>query len=329
MSTTALLQVEGLSKYFPVQAGSFAAQAGAKVRAVHNVSFQLAAGRILGLVGESGCGKSTTGRLVLRLIEPSAGRVLLDGVDITHATGSRLKTLSRRMQIIFQDPLGSLNPRMSIGSIIAEPLVVHGIARDGRKARLAELLTAVELPDDCLLRYPHEFSGGQRQRIAIARALALRPELIVADEPVSALDASIQAQILALLQRLQVEHGVAILFISHDLAVVRHICHEIAVMYLGEIVELGPVDAVYDEARHPYTQALLQAIPRAEPDVATVTPLAGQLPSAIDPPPGCAFASRCSHAFERCHREPPPVTTVGAGHTCCCWLNEMSTVTSG
>lgn len=324
MSATPLIQVENLSKYFPVQAGSFAAQAGAKVRAVHNVSFQLAAGRILGLVGESGCGKSTTGRLVLRLITPSAGRVLLDGQDVTAAKGKELKRLRRRMQIIFQDPLGSLNPRMTIANIISEPLVVHGVRASKRRERLAELLILVELPDDCLARYPHEFSGGQRQRIAIARALALSPELIVADEPVSALDASIQAQILTLMQRLQRELGMAFLFISHDLSVVRHICHEVAVMYLGEIVERGPIAAVYDDARHPYTQALLQAVPRAEPDVATVTPLAGQLPSAINPPPGCVFASRCPHVHARCHREPPTEVTITNGHGCRCWLNEPS-----
>jgi len=319
MSTTPLLEVDGLTKYFAVKAGGEGG-GGARLRAVHNVSFRLAAARTLGLVGESGCGKSTTGRLVLRLIEPSAGRIMLGGRDITRLGGAALKQARRRMQIIFQDPLSSLNPRLTIGRAVAEPLVVHGVRAAERRSRIAELLDEVGIPRDAVGHYPHEFSGGQRQRIAIARALALRPELIVADEPVSALDASIQSQILNLLGRLQRDHHVALLFISHDLAVVRHLCHDVAVMYLGEIVESGPVSAVYERAQHPYTQALLSAIPRPEPVASEVQPLGGQLPSAVDPPAGCAFASRCPHAMERCRREEPPAVAVGEHHTAHCWL---------
>ena len=329
MDNAPLLRVTELSKWFPLKAGSFAGQAGGQLRAVHNVSFSVAAGRTLGLVGESGCGKSTTGRLALRLIEPTSGRIELDGREITSLRGGQLKEIRRRMQIIFQDPLGSLNPRLSIGRIIAEPLVVHGWPRAERAGRIEELLREVELPPDTVERYPHEFSGGQRQRIAIARALALRPELIVADEPVSALDASIQAQILTLLARLQAEHGMAYLFISHDLAVVRHLCHDVAVMYLGEIVESGSVGQVYEDPRHPYTRALLAAIPRAEPDAADVEPLGGLLPDASDPPPGCAFAGRCVEVMERCHHETPPLFDLDGGHCSRCWLNESAAITSG
>jgi oligopeptide/dipeptide ABC transporter ATP-binding protein len=232
--------------------------------------------------------------------------------------------MRRSMQIIFQDPLSSLNPRLTVGSTIAEPLAVHGVPARQRRTRVRELLTEVELPADTAGRYPHEFSGGQRQRIAIARALALRPMLIVADEPVSALDASIQAQILSLLGRLQQEHGVAFLFISHDLAVVRFLCHEVAVMYLGQIVELGPAAAVYERAAHPYSQALLRAIPRPAPHAPAVEPLEGQLPSAVEPPPGCAFASRCPHVMPHCRQAEPPLFDVGAGHQSRCWLNEAS-----
>ena len=329
MANAPLLNVVGLTKYFPIKAGGFAGPAGTQLRAVHDVSFTLAAQRTLGLVGESGCGKSTTGRLVLRLIEPSAGRIELDGQDIAKLRGRALKEVRRRMQIVFQDPLSSLNPRITVGSTIAEPLAVHNVPRQQQRERVAELLLEVELPPDTARRYPHEFSGGQRQRIAIARALALRPELIVADEPVSALDASIQAQILSLLGRLQEEHGVAFLFISHDLAVVRFLCHDVAVMYLGQIVEQGPVMAVYEQARHPYTQALLKAIPRPEPHAAAAQPLEGQLPSAVDPPPGCTFASRCMHAMPRCVQEEPPAFSVGAGHFARCWLNEAGEKPSG
>lgn len=324
-----LLKVIELCKWFPLKAGTFAGESGGQLRAVHQVSFTVAAGRTLGLVGESGCGKSTTGRLVLRLIEPSSGGIELDGQDITRLKGRDLKAMRRRMQIVFQDPLGSLNPRLSVGRIIGEPLIVHGWPAGERRERIQELLREVELPPDVLSRFPHEFSGGQRQRVAIARALALRPELIVADEPVSALDASIQAQILSLLKRLQDEHGMAYLFISHDLAVVHHLCHEVAVMYLGEIVETGPVDAVYHDPHHPYTKALLAAIPRAEPNPRPVEPLGGQLPNAADPPPGCAFASRCAHVTARCREQVPPRFQISDGHTASCWLNESRETASG
>lgn len=324
-----LLKVSGLSKFFPVKAGSFAGESGGMLRAVHNVSFELQRGKTLGLVGESGCGKSTTGRLILRLIEPSSGTIELNGEDITTARGARLRALRRRMQIVFQDPLGSLHPRMAVGKIIAEPLVVHGLNKGSRKERVNELLKQVELPLDVVGRYPHEFSGGQRQRISIARALALNPELIIADEPVSALDASIQSQVLTLLKRLQEEQGMAFLFISHDLSVVRFICNEVAVMYLGEIVERGPVAEVYENPQHPYTKALLAAIPRPEPDPPKVLPLEGQLPSAVDPPAGCSFASRCPSVMGRCIENTPGETEVSPSHTVCCWLNETVNQASG
>jgi oligopeptide/dipeptide ABC transporter ATP-binding protein len=323
-----LLEVHGLTKFFPVKAGGFASQHGKMLRAVYNVSLQVQAGQTLGLVGESGCGKSTTGRLVLRLIEPTAGSIKLNGREITGLSISQLKPLRSEMQIVFQDPLSSLDPRQTAGSIVGEPLVVHGVSRAKHQQRVAELFQDVELPPESAQRYPHEFSGGQRQRISIARALALRPALIIADEPVSALDASIQSQILALLKRLQRDYGLAYLFISHDLAVVRFISHFVAVMYLGEIVECGPVESVYLQPNHPYTQALLAAIPRPEPQAKQVEPLGGLLPDATDPPPGCAFASRCPYAMERCEREAPPVYAVRKRHTSRCWLNEGTAPTS-
>jgi oligopeptide transport system ATP-binding protein len=323
-----LLRVAHLCKFFPLKAGSFAGT-GAQVCAVNDVSFTLERARTLGLVGESGCGKSTTGRLVLRLIEPTSGAIELDGAEITKARGIELRRMRKRMQIVFQDPLGSLNPRLTIGQIVAEPLLVHGVKRAERMERLGQLLREVELPPDAAQRYPHEFSGGQRQRIAIIRALALRPDLIVADEPVSALDASIQSQILGLLKRLQQEYNVAFLFISHDLAVVRYLCHDVAVMYLGQIVEHGPVQAVFEHPAHPYTKALLAAIPRPEPDAPPVAPLGGALPDAANLPPGCAFASRCPHATLRCTASAPPVYAVGEQHTSRCWLNESAPGASG
>lgn len=328
MSETVLLKVTDLTKYFPVKAGNLANADGRMLRAVHKVSFELAAGRTLGLVGESGCGKSTTGRLILRLIDPTAGSVQLLGQELTTLSQVALKPFRRRMQIVFQDPLSSLNPRLTVGQIVEEPLVVHGLPRKLRARRVAELFAAVELAPDSGSRYAHEFSGGQRQRVSIARALALQPDLIIADEPVSALDASIQSQILALFKRLQETFGIAILFISHDLAVVRFISHAVAVMYLGEILEYGTVDQVFEQPNHPYTQALLAAIPRPEPNAQPVVPLGGQLPSAVDPPAGCVFASRCEHARPICQLTPPPVYDLGAGHTSRCWLNDPQQYTS-
>ncbi|MCB1220079.1 MAG: ATP-binding cassette domain-containing protein [Planctomycetales bacterium] len=316
-----LLKVEGLSKYFPIRAGSFGS-GGQTIRAVHNVSFSIGRRQTLGLVGESGCGKSTTARLVLRLIEPSEGSILLDGEELMEFRPARLKQARRRMQIVFQDPMGSLNPRRTVGQSIAEPLEVNGWKRSDIVIRIAELLKDVELPASYAERYPHEFSGGQRQRIAIARALALKPDLVIADEPVSALDASIQSQILNLLERLKEEHDLAYLFISHDLSVVRHICDKVAVMYLGEIVEEGDTAEVYGKPAHPYTQALLKAIPVPGSNPQPVEPLEGSLPSAIDPPKGCAFASRCPHVMPRCSTDSPPSYKISEQHSSRCWLNE-------
>jgi len=324
MSAAPLLEVAGLCKSFPAKAGSFAGSEGQWVRAVHEVSFALVQGHTLGLVGESGCGKSTTGRLVLRLIDPDRGSIRISGEEIARLPQKRLARHRRQLQIIFQDPLGSLNPRQTVNHTLEEPLYIHGVKPRERKARVAELLREVELPREAAQRYPHEFSGGQRQRVAIARALALKPKLIVADEPVSALDASIQSQILTLLRRLQDEHGVGYLFISHDLSVVRHLSHNVAVMYFGEIVEQGPAARLFEQPAHPYTRALLAAIPRAEAEPPQVKPLEGQLPSATAPPPGCAFASRCPHADDRCRSEAPPEFIVGEGHSAGCWLNESN-----
>jgi len=314
-STGPLLRVEGLSKSFHVHGGL--------IRAVHEVNFDLSEARTLALVGESGCGKSTTGRLVLRLIEPSAGRVVVGGFDIAAAKGAELTKLRRQAQIVFQDPLGSLNPRMTVGSAIAEPLLVHGVKTVERRKRVAELLREVELGPEYAGRYPHELSGGQRQRVAIARALALRPRLIVADEPVSALDASIQSQVLALLLRLQREHGISYLFISHDLSVVRYIAHEVAVMYLGEIVERAPAEELFANPKHPYTQALLKAVPLPVPQAEPVHGLQGSLPNAMEPLPGCPFITRCPYAMEKCNASPPPFA-VGPQHSARCWLNESA-----
>lgn len=319
--SSVLLEVKELSKSFPLRATGGPARKSDSIRAVHNVSFRLESGRSLGLVGESGCGKSTTARLILRLIEPSSGSVQLGGVELTTLSPSRLKAIRNRMQIVFQDPLGSLNPRHSVGQILAEPFLVHGSPRSEIAGRVAELLEVVELPPSSAQRYPHEFSGGQRQRIAIARALALRPELIVADEPVSALDASIQSQILMLFKRLQEKYGLAILFISHDLSVVRYLCDEVAVMYFGEIVEFGPVDEVLNYPRHPYTQALLRAIPRAVASPSPVQALDGSIPDPSAPPHGCSFASRCPHTMPICTAQTPSLRQLAAGHQVSCWLN--------
>ncbi|MEA3366636.1 MAG: dipeptide ABC transporter ATP-binding protein [Planctomycetota bacterium] len=301
-----MLQVRDLKTHFPVRRGLFGRTVG-YVRAVDGVSFTLGAGKTLGLVGESGCGKTTAGRTILRLIPATAGEVVFEGRDVFALPPAQMRHLREDMQIIFQDPYGSLNPRMTVGGIVGEPLRVHNRARGRDLAdRVAELLRRVGLSPGCRNRYPHEFSGGQRQRIGVARALALEPKFIIADEPVSALDVSIQAQILGLLERLQDELGLAYLFIAHDLAVVSHISDDVAVMYLGRIVEQASSDRLYANPLHPYTKCLMSAIPRSHPDVPRerIAPQ-GEVPSATNPPPGCQFHPRCPWVMDRCRREVP------------------------
>ena len=315
--TPPLLQVEGLVKHFPVRRGLFGRVSGT-VRAVDGVSFTLAAGQTLGVVGESGCGKSTLGRLVLRLIEPTAGRVVFDGTELGLLDAPALRERRRAMQIIFQDPFSSLNPRMTVGQILAEPLQLHGLHSGRHAERVAELLRTVGLSGEHAQRYAHEFSGGQRQRIGIARALAVEPKLIVCDEAVSALDVSVQAQVVNLLQDLQQRFGLAYIFIAHDLAVVRHIASQVAVMYLGRIVELAEKRTLFAAPRHPYTQALLSAIPVPEPSGERQRILlAGDVPSPMAPPPGCHFHTRCIHAEPRCTQEVPALLD-DAGHAVAC-----------
>jgi peptide/nickel transport system ATP-binding protein/oligopeptide transport system ATP-binding protein len=306
-----VLQAEGLVKHFPTGQGLFG-RGRAVVRAVDGVSFTLAAGQTFAIVGESGCGKSTLARLLLRLIEPDAGRILLGGESLLDQDPRALRRLRGRIQMIFQDPYGSLNPRMTAGDILAEPLMLHtGLAPADRGGRVAELLDRVGLPADAARRWPHEFSGGQRQRLAIARALAAGPELIVCDEPVSALDVSIQAQILNLLAQLQRELGLAYVFISHDLAVVRQVADVVGVMYLGQLVETGPADQVFAAPRHPYTQALLAAVPQPDPSRrGRRVILSGDVPSPIAPPPGCRFHTRCAHADAQCREAVPALVAI-------------------
>lgn len=322
--STPLLQVQDLRVHFAVQRGWFG-RARAHLKAVDGVSFEIAPGETLGLVGESGCGKSTLGRAILRLIEPTSGRILLDGQDLTQLTGASLRTRRRGFQMIFQDPFGSLNPRMTVGSIIGEALDIHRLA-DGaqaRRARIEELLRAVGLDPNHAQRYPHEFSGGQRQRIGIARALAVQPKLIVCDEPVSALDVSVQAQIINVLQDLQERHGLAYLFIAHDIAVVEHISRRVMVMYLGRIVELGEAGAVVGAPKHPYTQALISAVPVLGPESKrSRIVLPGDVPSPLDPPHGCPFHPRCPKAETRCQIETPAFRELTPGHWAACHLAE-------
>ena len=316
-----VLQVRDLKKHFPVRTGLLQRAAGT-VFAVDGVSFSIDEGETLGLVGESGCGKSTVGRTVLRLIEPTAGEIRIDGSDITRLNKAELRPFRRQMQIIFQDPFSSLDPRMSAGDIVAEPLRVHGIARGGEvKRRVAALFERVGLRKAQMDNYPHQFSGGQRQRIGIARALALQPKLIVGDEPVSALDVSIQAQVLNLMLDLQKEMGLAYLFISHNLAVVEHISHRIAVMYLGRIVEVTDKKTLFTRALHPYTEQLLLAVPVPDPRVKRPKRvLQGDVPSPINPPSGCHFHTRCPYAVDRCRTEPPILREVRPGQMVACHL---------
>jgi len=317
-----LLEVEGLEKRFPIRRGLFGRVRG-EVRAVDGVSFEVRAGETVALVGESGSGKTTTGRLVLRLLEPSAGSILFDGADLLALAPRDLRRMRRHLQVIFQDPFGSLNPRMRIGTIVREPLDIHkvGANRAERDAMVDRLLARVGLDPGVRRRYPHEFSGGQRQRIGVARAIALRPKLIVADEPVSALDVSVQAQVINLMIDLQDEYGCAYLFIAHDLALVERFADRVAVMYLGRIVESAPAADLFRNPLHPYTRALLQAIPVPDPErVRERAALAGDPPSPAEPPPGCRFHPRCPVAVDRCRREDPVLRESAPGHRAACHL---------
>jgi len=320
LPTAPLLQVENLAKHYESRSGLILGGTVGVVRAVDGISFSLLPGETLALVGESGCGKSTTARLVLRLIDSSAGTIRFEGNDITTLAGAPLRRLRRRMQIVFQDPFASLNPRMRVGEILEEPLIVHGIGdRVARHARVQELLSLVGLAPYQAGRYPHEFSGGQRQRIGIARALAVEPALVVCDEPVSALDVSIQAQVVNLLKDLQARLGLAYLFIAHDLAVVNHMADRVAVMYLGQIVELAPKDALFANPRHPYTRTLLAAIPRPDPHRDRHRSVAGgDVPNPMDPPDGCRFHTRCPFAIDRCRAEAPPLAPWDDRHLAAC-----------
>jgi oligopeptide/dipeptide ABC transporter ATP-binding protein len=310
--TDVLLRVENLTKHFPTKNGV--------LKAVDSVSFDVKRGTIVGLVGESGSGKTTAGRCTLRLIEPSAGRIVFDGVDLRTVSDREMRTYRRRLQIVFQDPYSSLNPRLRVEEIIGEAIDTHQLAKgNARRDRIAELLTRVGLAPDHARRFPHEFSGGQRQRIGIARALAVEPDFIVADEPVSALDVSVQAQVLNLIQDLQQSFGLTMLFIAHDLSVVEYLCDEIVVMYLGRVMERGPSRSIYAMPRHPYTQALLSAAPIPDPKASRQRiVLKGDIPSPMDPPSGCVFRTRCPYAIPACAETVPPLDIVGPEHGVAC-----------
>jgi peptide/nickel transport system ATP-binding protein len=320
-----LVRVEDLTVHFPIARSLFDGDRERVIHAVDGVSFEIGRGQTLGLVGESGSGKTTTGRALLLQTRPTAGRVFFKGEDVTDVSGKRLRGLRKHMQLVFQDPYASLNPRMKVIDIVSEPLVVHGVVKNSRDAyeRVRDLLDLCGLPKNAVDRYPHAFSGGQRQRIGIARALALKPELIVADEPVSALDVSIRAQIVNLMQDLQDELGLSYLFIAHDLAVVRHISHVVAIMYGGRIVEIANRDDIYERPKHPYTEALLSAVPVAEEGTrkgGRRNTLRGEIFNPAEPPPGCRFHTRCPIAEERCKDQDPPLEDTGDGGRAACWL---------
>lgn len=322
-SRETVLRVENLKKYFPIHRGVFQSHVG-DVKAVDGISFTVHRGETLGLVGESGCGKTTAGRTIIRLYEPTAGRVDFLGTDMASLKGESLRQIRQKMQMIFQDPYASLNPRMSVLKIVGEPLeVFHIAAGEERKERVAQLLELVGLNPDFMRRYPHEFSGGQRQRIGLARSLALNPDLIICDEPISALDVSIQAQVVNLLEDLQEKLGLTYVFIAHDLSMVRHISNRIAVMYLGKIMELTDRDTLYSNPQHPYTQALLSAVPVPDPVIEEKRQriiLEGDLPSPAHPPKGCNFNTRCPKAFDTCFEVDPDIVEIAPGHFCACHL---------
>lgn len=325
METTneTLLEVRNLKKYFVVKKGLFARKA-SLLKAVDDVSFSIQKGETLGLVGESGCGKTTAGRTILKLYEPTAGEILFRGKPLQNLKHKELLPYRKKMQMIFQDPYASLDPRMTVGEIIGDPLDVHKIYQGKDRAdRIKELIELVGLKQDHINRYPHEFSGGQRQRIGIARALAVEPEFIVCDEPISALDVSIQAQVINMLEELQEKFGLSYLFISHDLSMVRHISHKVGVMYLGNLVEIAAADELYTNMQHPYTRALLSALPIPDPDLAEKSErihLQGDVPSPLNPPPGCAFQTRCAYAVQACREAKPELKDVGNGHLVACHI---------
>ena len=320
MNPTPIVETRHLKMYFPV-GRTLSGKPRRLLKAVDDVSFSIRPGETFGLVGESGCGKTTVGRSIVRLYEPTDGQVLFDGQDITHMNEKQLAPFRRRMQMIFQDPYASLNPRMTVSSIIAEPLRKSGMSDAQQQARVRELIDLVGLKPDHMQRYPHEFSGGQRQRVGIARALASGPEFIVCDEPISALDVSIQAQVINTLESLQEKFSFSYLFVSHDLSMVRHISHHVGVMYLGCMVESAPVDELYRHTLHPYTQALMSAVPIPDPDLAAASTrihLSGDVPTPIDPPSGCRFRARCPYATERCAQERPALREAAPGHFVAC-----------